>query len=395
MTEPPSAVVSPPPKPAIPVVLPPALTVGQRIALARRNVAGSFGYRLAPLLVSLGYRLVRGLGSACMALDGLLYRRLATVEVRAPIVIIGNPRTGTTFLQRWLHDHGVARGQQLYRMLYPSLLQQAVLTPLMPLIRKVDPTRFHATSAHKTSIDAVETDDAAFLARFADGFLFYAFFLSHAQEDLLALVDPDTRDTTARDFALLEELWKRSLLSSPRGPEDERVLAKLFSLSVRVPAFQARFPQARLLYMARDPLDQVPSTLSLITGVLDNAFGLKSRDPALQRRIVERVYTALLQLAARFTEDWQQGRIDRDGVFIVRFDLLMADFEGTMAQLLDFVGVEASEALQAEIDARGTKQRAYVSKHSYDLEEYGLSEERIRRDWAFFYEEFLPERPAT
>ncbi len=377
--------------PDSPTPLPPADSVGERVALARKNVGASFGLKVAPIVVSLGYRTIRALGSAMMALDHLFFPRLKKVELRAPIVILGNPRTGTTFLQRWLHDQGVARGQQLYRMLYPSLLQQAVLTPLMPLIRKVDPTRFHATSAHKTSIDAVETDDAAFLMRFADGFLFYAFFLSHAEDDLLDLVNPDARDTTARDFALLEQLWTRSMASSPRGHEQERVLAKLFSLSFRVPTFQERFPDARLLFMARDPLQQIPSTMSLITGVLDNAFGFWDRPEELRNRVIERIYGALVQLSERFHEDWTNGAIDRSGVFVVPFHQLMADFEGLMDQMLDFVGIEPDAALQSEIRKRGEKQRAYVSKHTYDLAQFGLSEDRIRTDWAFFYETFLPD----
>ena len=39
---------------------------------------------------------------------------------------------------------------------------------------------------------------------------------------------------------------------------------------------------------------------------------------------------------------------------------------------------------------RGEKQRAYKSKHKYDLAKFNLDEARIREDCAFFYETFLP-----
>ena len=40
--------------------------------------------------------------------------------------------------------------------------------------------------------------------------------------------------------------------------------------------------------------------------------------------------------------------------------------------------------------AQGEKQRKYESEHKYDLEKYGLTEEQIRSDCAFFYDTFLP-----
>jgi hypothetical protein len=46
--------------------------------------------------------------------------------------------------------------------------------------------------------------------------------------------------------------------------------------------------------------------------------------------------------------------------------------------------------LKANVHARGEKQRKYESEHKYNLEKYGLTEEQIRRDCAFYYDTFLP-----
>ena len=62
-----------------------------------------------------------------------------------------------------------------------------------------------------------------------------------------------------------------------------------------------------------------------------------------------------------------------------------------MGDMLDFVGHAPDTALLEQISARGEKQRAYKSKHAYDLAQFGLSEEKIRKDCAFFYKEFLPD----
>ena len=108
-----------------------------------------------------------------------------------------------------------------------------------------------------------------------------------------------------------------------------------------------------------------------------------------RRRWTERLYAALVKLFIRFTDDYNSGAIDRDKVFVVRFDRLMSDFEGLMAEILEFVGHEPSVELHNVIVQRAEKQRAYKSKHGYDLERFFLDEDRIRRDCAPFYETFL------
>ena len=67
-------------------------------------------------------------------------------------------------------------------------------------------------------------------------------------------------------------MWKRVLISS-RG---HRTVAKLFSISANLPSFQKNIPNAKVLYMIRNPLNVIPSGLSLVTGVLDKRFGFWS-----------------------------------------------------------------------------------------------------------------------
>jgi hypothetical protein len=278
---------------------------------------------------------------------------------------------------------------ELLLMLYPSLILQRVLRPLLPLLEKVSPARFHSTAAHHTSLGSVETDDVAVLFRHLDGFFLYGFFLSFDDEDLMGCFDPRNRDTSQRDFDWLEALWRRSLVLHGA----ERNVGKLFSLGPRLPGFLERFAGAQILYMARDPLEVIPSAMSLLTGVLERAFGFWSRPEALRERWLERMYAAWIMLLRRFHDHWTGGTIDRSRVFVVRYDRMMADFEGLMQEMCQFLGHEMTPRLQARVRQQGEKQRAYTSEHRYDLERFGLTEERIRADCAFYYETFLPPAP--
>jgi hypothetical protein len=351
-----------------------------------RVLSRTFGLRVAPLFVGVLFGLLRAIIAVGMALDHLFFPRLAKTQARRPIVLVGNPRTGTTFLQRFLADEGFGCGMELFMMLYPSLIIQKLFRPFLPLLEKFSPAKFHASKAHDTSLSSVETDDVAILFRYLDGFFFYGFFLTFDEPDHYLQFDPRVRDVSARDFAWLDALWRRSLVLH----KSERNVAKLFSLSVRLPQFLKAVPEAQILYMARDPLSIIPSTMSLLTAPLDKAFGFWSLPEEVRKRWFQRLYNGLLLLLQRFHEEWQSGAIDQRRVFIVRYDRMMADFEGLMDDMCKFLGHEMSPKLRETVHERGEKQRKYESEHKYDLAKYGLTEEQVRRDYAFFYDTFLP-----
>ena len=246
---------------------------------------------------------VRTVVAIAMALDHLFFPQLAKTRANRPIVLVGNPRTGTTFLQRFLSDEGFGSGMELFLMLYPSLTLQKLLRPLLPLLEKVSPAKFHSTDAHQTSLSSVETDDVAVLFRYLDGFFLYGFFLSFDDEDRLPWFDPRVRDTSKRDYDWLDALWRRSLVLH----KADRNIAKLFSLAVRLPQFLERFPEAQILYMARDPLSVIPSSMSLVIGVLDRAVGFWSLPETVRKRWLDRMYKAWVLLLQKFHEDWTGG----------------------------------------------------------------------------------------
>ena len=124
--------------------------------------------------------------------------------------------------------------------------------------------------------------------------------------------------------------------------------------------------------------------------MLDRAFGFWNLPEETRKRWLERMYKAWILLFLKFYEDWTSGAIDKRRVYIVRYDRMMADFETVMAELCDFLGHEMTPALKASVHARGEKQRKYESEHKYNLAKFGLTEEQIRKDCAFYYDTFLP-----
>ena len=305
--------------------------------------------------------------------------------LKDPIIIVGNPRSGTTFLHRFLIKENIGTGSQLWQMLYPSVILQKCIKPFLPILEKISPARHHSTAAHKTSLTSVEKDDVSLLFRYLDGFFLYGFFLTFDDEDLFHWVDPNITDRSSRDFSWFESMWKRNILTN----KGERYIGKLFSLSSNLPAFQKRFPDAKVLYMVRDPLNVIPSGLSLVTGVLDKKFNFWSLDEKIRMRFIDRLYNALIELLNRFHHDWTNNNINKENVLVVRFDIMMNDFETLMDQIINFIDIEKKDSLAKVIQDTAESQKNYKSKHKYDLEKFGLTEDRIKMDCKAIYQTFL------
>lgn len=360
----------------------------KRITKAYLTIGQAFGKWIIPIFVGLYLLSLRLINFVFMKIDWIFFPFKLNRRIKKPILIVGNPRSGTTFIHRYLAKNKVGNGSKLYQIIFTSAVLQKIIKPILPFLEKVSPARFHSDEIHKTSLDSLETDDPSLLFRFFDGFFLYAFILTWAKEDLLDWFQPKVRDNSKRDFNWLQTMWKRTLITS----KSDRIIGKLFSISVNVPAFLNKFPDAKLLYMVRDPLNVIPSGLSLVTGVLDSMFGFWSFPVKKRQHFINRLYKALVELQLRFHDDWMNGRIDKSKVAIIQFDRMMTDFDGLMDEVLPFIGHEPSNEFKNNIQETAKKQRAYKSGHKYDLSKFGITENQIKEDCKVIYEEFLNQK---
>ena len=356
----------------------------KRIARVYLILGKTFNAWFSPVTTGLMILLLRIIVGIGQMIDHVIFWSVKK-PLKDPIIIVGNPRSGTTFLHRFLIKENIGTGSQLWQMLYPSVILQKCIKPFLPILEKISPARHHSTAAHKTSLTSVETDDVSLLFRYLDGFFLYGFFLTFDDEDLFHWVDPNITDRSSRDFSWFESMWKRNILTN----KGERYIGKLFSLSSNLPAFQKRFPDAKVLYMVRDPLNVIPSGLSLVTGVLDKKFNFWSLDEKIRMRFIDRLYNALIELLNRFHHDWTNNNINKENVLVVRFDIMMNDFETLMDQIINFIDIEKKDSLAKVIQDTAESQKSYKSKHKYDLEKFGLTEDRIKMDCKAIYQTFL------
>ena len=352
-----------------------------------------FGQTLRPYAVLGLLGSLRSFVALTWELDRLVFPDLDEQAIDRPVFIIGNPRSGTTFLHRFLAEQGDLVGFRAYEMLVPSLTGRRLIEPLLPWLTGLNPGKHHAAAAHETSLDALETDDAAIFLRFFDGVFAYGYFLSWDDPDPRAMFEQleAGSEQTARDLRFYVECLQRNLKRSGKP----RVLGKLFTFPPRIHDVLREFPDAKLIYMVRDPVETLPSGMSLLTTVQELHFGISKLPAATRERFLARLYEGLSLLLTRFAAMVDAGEIPAENLLIVRYPDLMADFEGTMDRILEFAELDATPEFRQRIREVAERQRGRVSKHRYRLEDFGLDAAKIVEDLAEVYRVFGLEPPEV
>ena len=142
----------------------------KRIFKAYQTIGLTFGRWISPIFVGLYLLTLRTINFIFMKFDWFFYPFKLNKKIKKPILIVGNPRSGTTFIHRYLSNNGIGAGSRLYQMVFTSIILQKLIKPILPILERISPAKFHSDEVHKTNLSAIETDDPSLLFRFFDGF---------------------------------------------------------------------------------------------------------------------------------------------------------------------------------------------------------------------------------
>ena len=141
-----------------------------------RTITRTFGFKLRPI-GTFGMLQAHGaINRGSLWLDERLYPELASVPIDRPVFVLGNPRSGTTFLHRFLLETDQLAAFELWEMLFPAVSARKVLGRGIDRLAALSPARYHSEAAHQTGLRDVETDDALALFRFVDGAFVWSYF---------------------------------------------------------------------------------------------------------------------------------------------------------------------------------------------------------------------------
>ena len=143
-----------------------------------RVISTTFGFKVRPIGAFLLLQVRQAISATTLGLDHVFYPRLRKQKIDRPIFIIGNPRSGTTFLHRLLLGAGDMAAFELWEMLFPAITARKLLGRIVPRLDRLSPARYHPSDVHDTSLRGIETDDVAWFFRTLDGPFAWAYFLA-------------------------------------------------------------------------------------------------------------------------------------------------------------------------------------------------------------------------
>lgn len=313
---------------------------------------------------------------------------VARQEIRRPIIIVGQPRTGTTILHDLMAQDPANRAPVSWEIERPVPAPRTATFETDPRIDEC-----------QAGFDLVESFIPGFTA-------FHELGARLAQEDVRIL----TSDFKSMQHALQFEVpeynhwllhdadmapayrWHRRFLQHLQSEHhSERWLLKSPAHLWALPALLAEYPDAIVIQNHRDPLKVIASV---------SALGASLREMTTDHFEVTR-------LAAQYGEDIPLGleralQARRDGLFApgqvvdVRYQDIRHDLVGAIGRIYDEIGLEltaeAESRMRRFLDAHPGDQGGSLKRYSFS--ETGLDEgalrERVREYQEYFDVESEP-----
>jgi hypothetical protein len=328
-----------------------------------------------------------------LLLDDLLFRGYRKQPIASPVFIVGNFRSGTTFLHRLLcKDVGHFSTMEMWEVLFaPSIVQRRVFAglatldrtlgrPLHRLMGRTEAGWQEQNVMHEVALREPEEDDylllhiwSALTIGLSSGLLEearpYAYFDS-------ALPEQQRR----RIMEFYRRCVQRHLYARGAGAS-VHYLAKNPALCPKLDSVLQRFPDAKIIYLARNPLAAIPSFLSMMQFSW-HVVGVPPDDTALRDFIVD---------MARHWYSYPLRRLERappDACAIVNYDDLVGDPEQTIREVYSRLGLEVGPAFAQVLREETAKARRYRSRHAYSLAQAGLSPPMIVTQFRDVFERF-------
>jgi hypothetical protein len=331
------------------------------------------------------------LHTICFFLDRVIFPGLANVEVRRPVFIVGHARSGTTLFHRLMtQDRERFSYFRLYEMFFPSLLEKKLIRLLGRFdkrvlggriersIREGEERRLAATKdIHRTGLFEAEEDDFVLTSSCASGFWIVMF--PYMGELDFYYVDEWPERRRRRLMRFYEECVKRQTYLNGGN----RIhLSKNPTFSGRVQSLIDTFPDARIVVLARNPIDTIPSLLKLLK-VNWNLLGWDDEKVDRSLRIIaeQSIHTYLYPLEVL-------GRNPDVPHAIVDYRDLVAKPRQTVEGVYEKLGFPVSTELEAVLEKQESRGGGHETTHTYSLEEFGLRAEEITEPLAELFDRF-------
>ncbi len=293
-------------------------------------------------------------------------------RIVAPLNLLGMSRSGTTALSQFLSEDPAMRSIRRWELATPTPPPDDAIGDADPRIaatRAAFEERDRRIPQFRTMLPISAEDPSEHNAPMA-------FTCLHSQWPTLYDIPSYEAWFLGKDitpgYEYLAKVLKILQWKTPRERWNLKHPMDIFTLR----AFMNVFPDAILPWIHRDPVMSVGSTCSLVS-IIRESSGQALDKKAFGRRILNFLHTGMMR-----------GIRDREDLGLKVVDVYNQDLGrdpiGTISKLYDGLGLPFTAEYEQRLrDRMAQRPRGSHGKHSYTLEEFGLSVAEVR-------ERFLP-----
>jgi hypothetical protein len=325
-------------------------------------------------------------------LDEIFFRKYREVEVRGPVFIVGNARSGTTFLQRLLSkDEENFTSMKLWEIVFaPSITQKKFWMvlgrldrglggPLAKQILRLENRWFASYGRmHKTSLFEHEEDEFILFHIFSSVWLVFVFPFEDDLRPFMRFDDELTRECRVRIMAFYKRCVQCHLFVFGRG---RRFLSKNPAFSPKVESIGETFPDAKVVCMIRTPFKVLPSMFNMARQ-LYNSF-TSPVEPYPVPEVFNSLITYWYRHPVEKLEEWVPNR-----KAILKYTDLVQNPEQTVVNLYERFGFDMHPQFRQTLREEAENARQFKSRHVYSLEQTGFTREQVISEYKDIFERF-------
>ena len=326
----------------------------------------------------------------CFFLDDILFPGYKTQKIEKPLFILGNLRSGSTFLHRLLsRDSETFTSLTTWDIyLTPSVAQKKMTQffarldkklggHLHRLLHEFDRRTLGQFKIHRISFFQPEEDENILLHVWDSFWVSFLFPFMDEMPNYQHFDEALSPEHKRRIMTFYRSMLRRHMYATGK----KYFVAKNPAFSPKIETLLEFFPDARIIYLARNPLDMLPSTVSWI-----NYARRVFTDPKEKYLYLDEIMD--------FTQHWYRYPLryldahPSPRHLILNYDDLIQRPEYVIRAFYEQFGYPDKPGLDKIVDAAVKETLSFNSDHVYSYREMGFTRQQIVETYADIFDRF-------
>jgi hypothetical protein len=326
----------------------------------------------------------------CFFLDDIFFPAYKNHPIEKPLFILGNLRSGSTFLHRLLsRDVETFTSLTTWDIyLTPSVIQKKITQLVSRLDTKLgghlhrllyafDRRTLGQVRIHPISFFQPEEDENIHLHIWDGYFVTFLFPFMDEMPDYQHFDEALSPEHKRRIMTFYKSMLQRHMYATGK----KYFVAKNPAFSAKIETLVEFFPDARIIYLARNPLDMLPSTISWINYA--RRMFTEPKETYLYRDEIVDMTQYWYSHPLRYLDSHPSPRH-----LILKYDDLIQRPEQVIRSFYEQFGYPDQPGMEIIVDLAVKEALSHSSDHIYSYKEMGFTREQIISLYPEIFERF-------